>query len=332
MNEQTSTSLVDRNRPADEAPVAIKVLSKHDNSETARKLNKAALRNGLLQQLKANSDVERRVFHAKQKAEQSKDTDIDGVKQFNYKQEKMMYASVGRGQAIKTVDEFNKSRQSFKTLNFQKQTSDDARPALDSLQTSLDRPGTTESNGRRIYERQFYVTQKESSFRLSRKVFTSIKQENEDALVRQSQERPALRGYQREYSMPDHFHIEVPMTRQNRHHKRTHTIDDVCSKTAKQLATSNDYSEAADQTNLASPKKSPSNTNIADSLLSKHNGWITIDDENNNRKQAPETYQSTNPLQRNRLKPSWMNNGVNQSLDIARYKKYMINLNTSNSG
>ena len=71
---------------------------------------------------------------------------------------------------------------------------------------------------------------------------------------------------------------------------------------------------------------------MADSLLSKHNGWITIDEENNNRKQAPETYQSTNPLQRNRLKPSWMNNGVNQSLDIARYQKYTIDLNKSGSG
>ena len=42
-----------------------------------------------------------------------------------------MYASVGRGQAIKTVDEFNKSRQSFKTLNLQKKTSDDAKPTVD---------------------------------------------------------------------------------------------------------------------------------------------------------------------------------------------------------
>ena len=33
----------------------------------------------------------------------------------------------------------------------------------------------------------------------------------------------------------------------------------------------------------------------ADSLLSKHNGWITIDGENMNRKQAPETYENTNP-------------------------------------
>ena len=35
---------------------------------------------------------------------------------------------------------------------------------------------------------------------------------------------------------------------------------------------------------------------VADSLLSKHNGWITIDQENADRKQAPETFQITNPM------------------------------------
>ncbi len=80
---------------------------------------------------------------------------------------------------------------------------------------------------------------------------------------------------------------------------------------------------------LSSPRKKDLEQPIAiaDSLLSKHNGWITIDEENADRKQAPETYQITNPIQRNRLKPHWMRIAVNQSLDIERYKKFAIDLN-----
>ena len=70
------------------------MISKHDNnsnlkinsvaspynSETAQKLSKISLRQGLLQQLKTNSDVERRVLQAKQKAAHSKEADNDGDK------------------------------------------------------------------------------------------------------------------------------------------------------------------------------------------------------------------------------------------------------------
>ena len=49
-----------------------------------------------------------------------------------------------------------------------------------------------------------------------------------------------------------------------------------------------------------------------------------------NRKQAPEMYQNTNPNQRTRLKPTWMKvvAKMNQSLDIERYKKFAIDLNS----
>ena len=52
-----------------------------------------------------------------------------------------------------------------------------------------------------------------------------------------------------------------------------------------------------------------------------------------NRKQAPEMYQNTNPNQRTRLKPTWMKvvAKMNQSLDIERYKKFAIDLNTKNA-
>ena len=89
--------------------------------------------------------------------------------------------------------------------------------------------------------------------------------------------------------------------------------------------------DCGDLVRLDEPSVSPDQRNsVADSLLSKHNGWITIDDENRDRKQAPETYQNTNPMQRNRLKPSWMRTAVNQSLDIERYKKFAIDLNSKN--
>ena len=42
--------------------------------------------------------------------------------------------------------------------------------------------------------------------------------------------------------------------------------------------------------------ESPEREAVADSLLSRHNGWITVEGEKINRKMAPEAYQSTNPL------------------------------------
>ena len=122
--------------------------------------------------------------------------------------------------------------------------------------------------------------------------------------------------------MPDHFHIEVPAgTSTNEKQERSN------NQTNLSMQKQNDKQQSAPVTGQVSP--SPSN-DIADSLLSKHNGWITIDGENMNRKQAPEMYQNTNPNQRTRLKPTWMKvvAKMNQSLDIERYKKFAIDLNS----
>ena len=119
--------------------------------------------------------------------------------------------------------------------------------------------------------------------------------------------------------MPDHFHIEVPVSSPKDRQERLNTQTKNISVSIQE---SNDY--------IPSAPVSPSPTNdINDTLLSKHNGWITIDGENMNRKQAPEMYQNTNPKQRTRLKPTWMKvvAKMNQSLDIERYKKFAIDLN-----
>lgn len=54
-------------------------------------------------------------------------------------------------------------------------------------------------------------------------------------------------------------------------------------------------------------------------LLSKHNGWITVDSNCLRRSEAPECYQSTNPLQRNKQRPSWLVDTVNSSIEQSRY-------------
>jgi hypothetical protein len=121
--------------------------------------------------------------------------------------------------------------------------------------------------------------------------------------------RPTLNGYKREFSKPDHLYINVPKVKKQ--------------EAQAEVRTSFYPKDSGD---LKSPKKEQE-AGVADSLLSKHNGWITIDNENSNRKQAPETYQNTNPVQRSRLKPTWMKIAVNNSLDIERYKKFAIDLN-----
>ena len=99
--------------------------------------------------------------------------------------------------------------------------------------------------------------------------------------------RPSLSGYKRDFAMPDHLHIETEIGALSsaRQRRATSTVEtDVVLHSA----------------------ESPEREAVADSLLSKHNGWITIDSEKANRKMAPEAFQSTNPLQRERIKPYWM--------------------------
>ena len=55
---------------------------------------------------------------------------------------------------------------------------------------------------------------------MSAKVFTNIKTDEE----KRGSNRPALNGYKREFSMPDHFHIEIPKARDSKH-KRMNTVD-----------------------------------------------------------------------------------------------------------
>jgi hypothetical protein len=63
-----------------------------------------------------------------------------------------------------------------------------------------------------------------------------------------------------------------------------------------------------------------------DSLLSKHNGWITIDSDSIRRSEAPECYQSTNPIQRNKMRPEWM--VQNSTAEADRYAKCAITTTT----
>jgi hypothetical protein len=91
-------------------------------------------------------------------------------------------------------------------------------------------------------------------------VFTSVKTDAE----KPNTGRPPLNGYKREFSMPDHFHIEAP-TRTSMHHKMK-TMDFI----------HNNKDEVVGE--------SSANAELADSLLSKHHGWITIDADNMDRK------------------------------------------------
>ena len=74
----------------------------------------------------------------------------------------------------------------------------------------MSRPGTVETGaggGKRIFERQFYVSQNASQFITNPKVFTSVQTKEN---LKKTAQRPALHGYKREFSMPDNFHIDVP--------------------------------------------------------------------------------------------------------------------------
>ena len=86
--------------------------------------------------------------------------------------------------------------------------------------------------------------------------------------------------------MPDNFHIDAHSRQQN-NHKRVKTMNGPV--VAKDIIKTKD--DCGDMVRLGEPSVSPDQRNsVADSLLSKHNGWITIDDENRDRKQAPETF------------------------------------------
>ena len=136
---------------------------------------------------------------------------------------------------------------------------------------------------------------------VSAKVFSKVRSSH-NVECHKTAERPALNSYKREFSMPDHFYIPVQSPNRNQRattqHQRTRTVD-VGDKSGDDGVVVMDEGD------------SPVRQSIADSLLSKHNGWITIDDENMDRKQAPETFQNTNPVQRNRLKPTWMRTSAN---------------------
>ena len=98
-------------------------------------------------------------------------------------------------------------------------------------------------------------------------------------------------------------------------HKRNMTYDQ-CSGLAKSLT--------VDQSDRTAAAKGAGNigdvndytVSLSKSLISKHNGWITVDQENGSRKEAPEIYKTSHPLQKNRLKPTFMNIPLNQSLEI----------------
>ena len=68
------------------------------------------------------------------------------------------------------------------------------------------------------------------------------------------------------------------------------------------------------------------------SVLSGHRGWVTVDRENLDRKKAAESFQSTNPSQQNKMRPAWMEtNTLTHSMDVTRYKKYMIDLSSKSN-
>ena len=147
---------------------------------------------------------------------------------------------------------------------------------LSDQQEDSQRPGTCENmirdsvGGSRIFERQFYITQNESSFQTSPKVFSNIKTDPEGT----GPSRPSLNSYKREFSMPNHFHVEIPkMKISTAGHLRNKTTLDLTMK-SEQLATGQnqptiDY--------LEDGFVNQDGAKCTDSLLSKHNGWITID-------------------------------------------------------
>lgn len=253
-----------------------------------------------------------RVLFAKQVSELNKCH--KELAEYDFMKEKTVPISVKQGKLVqsrKDFDELRKSSVQFKSIDFMTKTQSQfvkAKP-FDSIQnesqnignlcdnTNIQRP-QTHTQGRRIFEAQFYVSQPQSQFRTSKKVFTNVKTEEE----KKGRYRPQLNSYKREFSKPDYMFINVP-------------------KVKKQDA------QVEVRSSFASPDEDQRKTKAeqGESLLSKHNGWITIDPEHT-RKQAPETFQNTNPNQRNRLKPTWMKIAVDNSLDMQRYKKFAIDL------
>ena len=80
----------------------------------------------------------------------------------------------------------------------------DSMESIDSQGQEVPRPQTQASVGRRIYERKFYVTQHDSNFQTSQKIYTNVKTDD----TKQGNSRPNLNGYKREFSMPDYLYIE----------------------------------------------------------------------------------------------------------------------------
>ena len=69
---------------------------------------------------------------------------------------------------------------------------------------------------------------------------------------------------------------------------------------------------------------------MTQALLSKHNGWITVDANNLRRSEATEIFQPTNPEQRNKMRPNWMETKFYSSLDVERYKKCALSQQKTN--
>ena len=68
------------------------------------------------------------------------------------------------------------------------------------------------------------------------------------------------------------------------------------------------------------------------SVLSGHRGWVTVDNQSLDRKKAAESYQPSNPLQQNKMRPAWMEqNTITHSMDVERYKQYMIDLSAKSN-
>ena len=68
------------------------------------------------------------------------------------------------------------------------------------------------------------------------------------------------------------------------------------------------------------------------SVLSGHKGWVTVDGDNFDRKKAAESYQASHPTQQNKMRPAWMEqNKLTHSMDVERYKKYLLDLNSKSN-
>lgn len=208
------------------------------------------------------SDVEQRVLFAKRAKVLALQDRPDF--EFDYVAEKMVPVRVSQGKEVASRGQFDDLRKITGSGPHLHTHEDKTNPVTPDADKGFSRP-LTQSLGRRIYERKNNVTQNESKFQFSSKVFTNVKTDEE----KRGLHRPPLNSYKREFAMPDYFHIEVPTER----YSQTNVVRRRRGGEADDVNKSN-----------VTPKHKEEPVNPADSLLSKHNGWITIDSENMNRK------------------------------------------------